>query len=176
MLEHLMQPEAFLEQLRQAMAVNPEAEVIISTGNVGFFITRLMLLAGQFNYGKRGILDLTHTRLFTFASLRRAMEQSGFVISETHGVPGPFPLALGDNRLARGLTAANDALIRLSRGLFAYQMMVRARALPVLETLLTRTEAHSAAQMGLLELSHAVQEAPAGREVGRAFEVRMVPK
>lgn len=70
-MEHLTQPERFLEQLRQALALNPEAELILSTGNVGFLITRLMLLAGQFNYGKRGILDLTHTRLFTFASLKR---------------------------------------------------------------------------------------------------------
>ena len=48
--------------------VSPETEVIISTANVAFLITRLMLFLGQFNYGKRGILDLTHTRLLTFAS------------------------------------------------------------------------------------------------------------
>ena len=33
-----------------------------------------MLLFGQFNYGKRGILDLTHTRLFTFESFRRLFD------------------------------------------------------------------------------------------------------
>ena len=54
-----------------------------------------MLLLGQFNYGKRGILDMTHTRLFTFTSLRRLLEQSGFRIVEMRGVPGPFPLAMG---------------------------------------------------------------------------------
>jgi SAM-dependent methyltransferase len=151
-VEHLVQPERFLEQLRQALALNPEAELILSTGNVGFFVTRLMLLAGQFNYGKRGILDLTHTRLFTFASLRRALEQSGFVITEIGGVPGPFPLALGDNFFARSLTRINSALIFLSRGLFSYQIMVRARALPTLETLLDRAEVHSAFRLGLLEL------------------------
>ena len=111
-----------------------------------------MLLAGQFNYGKRGILDLTHTRLFTFASLRRALEQSGFTITEIGGVPGPFPLALGDTFFARGLTWMNSALIFFSRGLFSYQIMVRARALPTLETLLDRAEAHSAFRLNLLEL------------------------
>ena len=157
-VEHLVQPERFLEQLRQALALNPEAELILSTGNVGFFVTRLMLLAGQFNYGKRGILDLTHTRLFTFASLRRALEQSGFAITEIGGVPGPFPLALGDNLFARALTRITSALIFLSRGLFSYQIMVRARALPTLETLLDRAEIHSAFRLSLLELGSHVGE------------------
>ena len=155
-VEHLVQPERFLEQLRQALALRPEAELILSTGNIGFFVTRLMLAAGQFNYGKRGILDLTHTRLFTFASLRRALAQSGFEITEVCGVPGPFPLALGDNLLARGLTWINSVLIHLSRGLFSYQIMVRARALPTLETLLGRAEAHSAFRSSLLGLGAGV--------------------
>ena len=30
---------------------------------------RLSLMLGRFEYGKRGILDLTHTRLFTFATM-----------------------------------------------------------------------------------------------------------
>jgi hypothetical protein len=68
---------------------------VVSTGNVAFVVTRLMLPAGQFNYGKRGILDLTHTRLFTFASMRRLFEQQGFLVLETRGVPAPFPMALG---------------------------------------------------------------------------------
>ena len=55
-------------------------KLIISTPNVGFLIIRLMLLLGQFNYGKRGILDMTHTRLFTFSSLRQLLEQRGFQI------------------------------------------------------------------------------------------------
>ena len=38
--------------------------------------TRAMLF-GQFNYGKRGILDMTHTRLFTFRSFRRLLEEAG---------------------------------------------------------------------------------------------------
>ena len=86
------------------------------TGNVGFLVTRLMLLLGQFNYGKRGILDMTHTRLFTFTSLRRLLEQSGFRIVVTKGVPGPFPLAMGGSPLSRMLVrhqqSADPALAR----------------------------------------------------------------
>ena len=139
--------------------MNPATEVIISTGNVGFFITRTMLALGQFNYGKRGILDVTHTRLFTFASLRRAMEQAGFTITETVGIPGPFPLALGDNALSRVLMGLNRLLIRFSRGVFSYQIMMRAKAQPVLENLLKAAEDHSATRIGLLELNRAVEAA-----------------
>lgn len=158
-IEHLYQPELFLEQLRRALALNPRTELILSTGNVGFFITRLMLFLGQFNYGRRGILDMTHTRLFTFASLRRAVEQAGFSVDETRGIPGPFPMALGDNPLSRFLLGLNELLIRCWRALFSYQILIRAHSQPILETLLSDAEQHSAARMSLLELSRAVESA-----------------
>ena len=84
-IEHLAKPELFLEQLRSALSLNPSTEVMLSTANIGFLVTRLMLLIGQFNYGRRGILDLTHTRLFTFGSFERAVKQAGFDIVETSG-------------------------------------------------------------------------------------------
>ena len=111
-------------------------EVIISTANVAFLVTRLMLLLGQFNYGKRGILDLTHTRLFTFASFLRLVRQSGFDVVEARGVPGPFPLALGDNAFSRFLVSVNQALIGLLRGVFSYQIFLRIRPQPTLRALL----------------------------------------
>ena len=137
------------------LARNPSAELIISTGNVGCFITRLMLLLGQFNYGKRGILDLTHTRLFTFASLRRALEQTGFTIVESRGVPGPFPLALGDNAFSRMLVKVNALFIHLSRGLFAYQIFMRVKAQPTLEWLLNSARDHSRVRARVIEVTGA---------------------
>src|SRR6185437_9548148 len=74
-IEHLASPERFLDDLRETLSRNPRMQIIISTANIGFIIPRLMLLLGQFNYGKRGILDMTHTRLFTFSSFRRLLEQ-----------------------------------------------------------------------------------------------------
>lgn len=135
-VEHLSQPDEFLEELRRVSALNPKSEVIISTGNIAFFVTRMMLLLGQFNYGKRGILDLTHRRLFTFASFRRTVEQAGFVVLKTEGVPAPFPLAIGDNVVSRFLLAVNNGLLRISRGLFAYQIFMRIKPRPSLEVLL----------------------------------------
>jgi hypothetical protein len=103
-----------------------------------------MLLAGQFNYGKRGILDLTHTRLFTFGTFRRLFEQAGFDVREMIGVPAPFPLALGDGRLARLLLTANRALLHVSRSLFAFQVLAVIRPRPSLAYLLERARGASA--------------------------------
>jgi hypothetical protein len=153
LIEHLRTPEAFLDALRAALGANPTVEVIISTANVGFMITRLMLLVGQFNYGRRGILDLTHTRLFTFRSFERAAEQSGFEILERKGIPGPYPAALGDNFISRTLLAINKLLIRLSRGLFSYQILLRIKPLPSLELLLETAEEYSRKRVEALERS-----------------------
>ena len=91
-IEHLASPEAFVDRLRAALTLSPSTTLLVSTANIGFFVNRLMLLFGQFNYGKRGILDLTHTRLFTFASFRRLFEQGGFRVRRMVGIPGPFAL------------------------------------------------------------------------------------
>jgi glycosyltransferase involved in cell wall biosynthesis len=142
-IEHLSSPERFLDTLRSAFSENSRAEIIISTANIAFFITRFMLLIGQFNYGKRGILDLTHTRLFTFGSFERVIKQAGFEILERKGVPGPFPLALGDGPFSKLLVGINRLLIPISRGLFSYQIFFRIKPRPGLELLLRRTQDHS---------------------------------
>src|SRR6184192_1515756 len=142
-IEHLTAPEAFVQQLRDALKVSPATTILASTANIGFFVNRLMLLAGQFNYGKRGILDLTHRRLFTFSSFRRLFEQGGFRVRQMRGIPGPFPLAFGNSRISRALVAINTALITLSRGVFSYQMFFVVEPLPSLEYLLRRAHEHS---------------------------------
>ena len=67
-IEHLYKPEIFMSKLQEKLKNNKKVKLILTTGNVCFFITRIMMLLGQFNYGPRGILDMTHTRLFTFKS------------------------------------------------------------------------------------------------------------
>jgi glycosyltransferase involved in cell wall biosynthesis len=155
-IEHMASPEAFLDRLRTRLSLNPQAELIVSTANVAFFVTRLMLLLGFFNYSKRGILDVTHTRLFTRSSLRSALEQAGFMVTETKTVPAPFPLALGENWISRTLLAVNSALIAVLPGLFGYQVIVRAKARPTVTSLLlsahhassVRSEAYETASSG----------------------------
>jgi len=132
-----------MERLRAAAAYK-RPEIVLTTANIGFIVTRLMLLLGHFNYGRKGILDRTHTRLFTFESLRELFEQTGFKIEQMRGIPAPFPKALGDNFLSRALVALNEVGIKILRGLFSYQIYVRARALPTVPALLRETEKTSA--------------------------------
>lgn len=137
-IEHLKDPERFMEEMRFA-ARRQRPEVVISTPNVGFCITRLMLLFGQFNYGRRGILDRAHRRLFTFGSLGNLLEQAGYRIIEARGVPAPFPLAIKQARLARWMIRVNEWLIRVNRGWFSYQIFYRVQALPSVHHLLEIT-------------------------------------
>jgi glycosyltransferase involved in cell wall biosynthesis len=140
-IEHLHSPERFLDSLRYSRVSDGAVKVIMSTGNIGFIATRFALLFGWFNYGPRGILDLTHTRLFTFATARRLFEQSGYQIEEVQGIPAPFPLVLGDGFLGRLALAINKALIRISRSLFSYQIFMVCTPLPSLDWLLARARA-----------------------------------
>ncbi len=142
-IEHLKDPEVFMEKLRSA-AANKRPEIVLTTANIGFAVTRLMLLLGYFNYGRKGILDRTHTRLFTFNSMRELFAQTGYKVLEVRGIPAPFPKAVGNNALGRLLVSINRLLIGLSKGLFSYQIFIRARALPTVPTLLTQTIERSA--------------------------------
>ena len=137
-IEHLKDPEQFLETLRTA-ALHKRPEIILTTANVAFFVTRFMLLLGNFNYGRKGILDRTHTRLFTFNSLRELFQQTGYEVLELRGIPAPFPKALGGGSFARHLVGLNGVGIQLFRRLFSYQIFVRARALPTVANLLVQT-------------------------------------
>lgn len=139
-IEHLNQPEALLDRLREAArSVDRQPTFIVTSGNVVFAAVRLQALFGNFNYGKRGILDLTHTRLYTFASLKRLFEQCDFNIEHVTGIPAPFPKALGLNAASRLLVRLNELLIRVSKGLFAYQILLVATPRPSVDALLDRS-------------------------------------
>ena len=144
-IEHLAAPERFVEALRNDPALTPDKRLLLSTGNVAFGITRLQLLLGQFNYGKRGILDLTHTRLFTIRTITRLFEQAGFSVTERQGIPAPFPLALGEKSLVgRFLLRLNQLLIRVWPQFFAYQVFLEIRNRPTLTQLLDTAVSQSA--------------------------------
>jgi len=134
-IEHLKSPETFLDRLRTQFDYSPKT-VIVTTPNIAFGIQRVMLLLGQFNYGKAGILDRTHTRLFTFRSLRHLLRDAGFRIKEIRGVPAPFPKVLGDGVLGRAAMAVNRLLIRISKSIFSYQIFVIAEATPDVDFIL----------------------------------------
>jgi glycosyltransferase involved in cell wall biosynthesis len=142
-IEHLKNPERFLDRVRAQFDYSPKT-LILSTPNIAFAVQRAMLVFGQFNYGKAGILDRTHTRLFTFRSLRRLLVDAGFRIKEIRGVPAPFPKILGNGRLGKVGLGINQVLIRISRSLFSYQIFVVAAAAPDVDFILQDSKRRSA--------------------------------
>ena len=142
-VEHLRAPETLLDGLRESRQSGAKLVVIFSTGNVAFLVTRLGLLLGSFNYGTRGILDITHSRLYTFRTARELFEQAGYKVEEVRGIPAPFPLAIGDNFFSRFLLGVNKFLIRISKSLFSYQIFMVCSPLPSLRWLLAKAQAAS---------------------------------
>ena len=130
-IEHLSSPEDAV--CRIARLLKPEGRLLASTANIGFFIMRAMLLLGQFNYGKRGILDLTHRRLFTIGSFLRLLRDHGFTVEAIRGFGPPirdgisprFPWSWCDSVL--GLAA------RVWPRMFAYNFLIVARRRPALD-------------------------------------------
>jgi glycosyltransferase involved in cell wall biosynthesis len=136
-VEHLRHPEQLLASLREAAQGRERTpRFIVTTGNVAFCIVRIQALLGSFNYGKRGILDMTHTRLYTFKTLRALFEESGFRIERMEGIPAPVPLALGNRWLAHFLVDLNSILLRILPGFFAYQIFMIVSPMPTVDALL----------------------------------------
>ena len=98
-----------------------------------------MLLLGNFNYGKKGILDLTHKRLFTVRSFCRLLEGEGFRIDRVRGFGPPIADMVGKSWLLRCVDRVASWFAQLWKRMFAYQFVVEATRLDALDDVLDRT-------------------------------------
>jgi SAM-dependent methyltransferase len=132
-IEHLADPEKFLlaqrHGQRQRPSVGNSPLFVISTPNVAFIAVRLNLLLGRFNYAERGILDITHKRLFTRCSLLRLLDECGYRVERCHAVGVPFAAVI-EGRLGRVLGRIANHLARWLPALFAFQFLVECRPHP----------------------------------------------
>lgn len=131
-IEHLKNPEMFLSELR-AKYFSSAMKIICTTANIAFVPVRLGLLLGTFNYGRFGILDFTHKRLFTFKSFKQMFLQEDYIILKIKGIPAPYPKALGHNLISHALLKLNNLLIRVAPTLFSYQIYIEAKMRPPLK-------------------------------------------
>jgi glycosyltransferase involved in cell wall biosynthesis len=130
LLEHLAEPGLLLQALRED--IKADTQLIITVPNVAFITVRLQLLCGYFTYASRGIMDRTHLRFFTFATLCDLIHSSGYEITKIKGIPAPFPLVVRNAPLAFALLKLNSALIYPLRNLFSFQIAVIAKPRPYL--------------------------------------------
>jgi O-antigen biosynthesis protein len=77
-LEHLVDPWRFLKRLRTALS--EDAVVVASIPNVANFWLLEELAAGRFDYASEGLLDATHLRFFTRATISRMFNDAGYTI------------------------------------------------------------------------------------------------
>ena len=96
-LEHLLDPWAFLRRLRAALV--PHAAIVASIPNLANFWLLEELAAGRFPYADSGLLDRTHLRFFTRASIAAMFEGAGFAIERWERVTDGRVDALVHHRL-----------------------------------------------------------------------------
>jgi 2-polyprenyl-3-methyl-5-hydroxy-6-metoxy-1,4-benzoquinol methylase len=142
-VEHLDAPEECVQKI--AAILKPGGLLYASTGNIAYFVLRISLLLGQFNYGKRGILDLTHTRLFTVYSFKKLLTSGGFAIREVRGFGPPIRDMVGQSRVLRTGDAASGTLARWWPRLFAFNFLIVAEKEEELDDVYQRTAASGAA-------------------------------
>jgi methyltransferase family protein len=125
LIEHLRNPELFMNKLRRKMA-RRGSEVIIAASNMSSLTTRLLFRLGSFKHSNG---EITRPRSVTIKSLRALLEHTGYEVVETRGLPAPFPLAMGDNRWSRALVTVNQLLLKVSNHFFSHKICIRARPL-----------------------------------------------
>ena len=120
--------------------MKPGGKLYASTGNISFWVIRGMHLLGQFNYGRRGILDLTHTRLFTVRSFQRLLRNAGFQVNVVRCFGPPLAdLAPDGSGALKLLDRMAFALARAWKGMFGYQILIEATRPDSIETLIEKT-------------------------------------
>jgi glycosyltransferase involved in cell wall biosynthesis len=145
-IEHLKRPEDGVRKI--ANILKPGGLLYASTGNVAYFVLRMSLLLGQFNYGKRGILDLTHSRLFTIYSFKKLLTNGGFVVREVRGFGPPIRDMVGETGALRRIDTVSGALARVWPRLFAFSFLVVAQKEEELDDIYERTAASGIAVRG----------------------------
>ncbi len=131
-LEHVRRPDVLLTEIDGCLG--PDGTLIASIPNFAHWYPRLRVMAGRFDYDRRGILDRTHLRFFTRRSFDRLAHEAGFKIVRCEAVGVPFEvvkrgggpgeqsgLRPGRPLLARMLAGVNEWTARKWPSLFAYQ-------------------------------------------------------
>lgn len=121
-IEHLDEPERFLTEVFNIL--KPDSKLLISTANIAYLPMRFSLALGQFNYGKRGILDKTHKRLFTVRTLKKLLNSYGFKIEKTVGFAPPLTDLISDSKTVKLIEKIHAFFSRQCPSFFSYNFLV----------------------------------------------------
>ncbi|HEY2044209.1 MAG TPA: bifunctional glycosyltransferase/class I SAM-dependent methyltransferase [Jatrophihabitans sp.] len=125
-IEHVRDPARLLRQMADVLA--PGGQIIISTPNFGHWYSRGRAATGTFDYDRRGILDQTHLRFFTRASLRRTLHAAGLDVQDLRYTGLPLDvLTRDDTWKSRTARTVDRRLVQLRPTVFGYQFVARLR-------------------------------------------------
>ena len=122
-LEHLRDPLSALRNASQVLA--DKGSIVASIPNIAHGSVRLALMAGRFDYQQLGLLDSTHIRFFTLASVEALFREAGMVPVEVLRTTAGFfdtPVPVGEAELPPEVLDAVLADPEAS----TYQFVVRA--------------------------------------------------
>ena len=84
-LEHLIYPWDVLRQVKKY--IEKRGYVLASIPNIRYFEqVKRLVLRGDWDYERWGLMDRTHIRFFTFKGMRKMLEQNGYTVLNIEGI------------------------------------------------------------------------------------------
>lgn len=123
-LEHLKDPAAQLVRLKRHLAA--DGALVLSLPNVRFFrVVHDLVVHGAWTYQDEGILDRTHLKFFTRASILNLLDQTGFEAYRMEAVVQPLDASVLP--LLAAVVAAGGDLSAARGEMQVFQYLVCAR-------------------------------------------------
>jgi hypothetical protein len=118
-LEHLGRPEDLLRQLKPLLAEN--GRLLIAGPNFAYWVVRVSLALGRWDYRETGILDRTHLRFYTAATWASLLSSDGYQVmtSEPGEAMVPFEhVLLRIGAAHRQIQSTRNAAVHFAPALF----------------------------------------------------------
>jgi 2-polyprenyl-3-methyl-5-hydroxy-6-metoxy-1,4-benzoquinol methylase len=124
-IEHVLDADAFLTTVLRHLA--PGGALVISIPNVAHYTNRWALMRGRFDYTKTGLLDYTHLRFYTRASLSELASRHNLeIVAERYSLGPQLSRPITNSVSWYRRRAARILPARLP-GLFAFQFIWKLR-------------------------------------------------